>query len=265
MGTDDPPPPAYIRTEAEPTATKFVDECNTAVWIRYRSTGQIEVLGSFPSARSWPSKVDIYKPIITQMATRYVIPEAWIAAFIAQESGGKEQAVSSSGAAGLMQLMPGTAKWLSDPKFPGQTPDHVGPTTNELFDPLLNIELGTKFLEYLYSKHGGNIMRMAAEYSHGSAECGDEIGWRDPTTGIRKACAKDEVDFGYITHCGYIDGIIAYVNRAVAGEFSGLREIDLNNEVATTEAEQASGSILGVAFGAALGMGAMWAWRKYLR
>lgn len=260
FGSNNPPPPAFIGSEPVAVDSKFVDPCNTSVWVRYKDSGHVEVNGTVPVSKHWPSKVATYQEIIDTYAAKFVVPPAWIAAFVAQESGGVEDAVSSAGAAGLMQLMPSTAKWLTDPKFPGQTPGHTGPSREQLFDPRLNLELGSKLLDHLYQKHGGNIMPMAVEYSRGKVECGEELGSKDPETGERKPCPKDNIDFGYVTHCNYVDGIIAYVNRAVEEGFVGNLVIDLDNEVDTTSGSSDGGSgIFSVVVGMAFGAAAVWA------
>ena len=47
---------------------------------------------------------DPWGPYIREAATRYGIPEQWIREVMRQESDGQEQAVSSAGAIGLMQV-----------------------------------------------------------------------------------------------------------------------------------------------------------------
>lgn len=64
---------------------------------------------------------------------------------IKTESNYHENAVSSAGAMGLMQLMPSTANWLlskSNRKI--ETPN--------FFDPELNIELGCLYLKMLFER-----------------------------------------------------------------------------------------------------------------
>jgi membrane-bound lytic murein transglycosylase F len=58
--------------------------------------------------------IDKYKPIIKKYAKRYGFDWRLIAAQIVQESGFKEKARSRVGALGLMQIMPGTAREISN-------------------------------------------------------------------------------------------------------------------------------------------------------
>ncbi|MBW6441471.1 transglycosylase SLT domain-containing protein [Patescibacteria group bacterium] len=76
-----------------------------------------------------------------------------LAALIMQESGGDQDAISSSGAVGLMQVMPSDGKasefmCINGPCFSNR------PTIQELLDPTFNIEYGTNFLSGLVSNHG---------------------------------------------------------------------------------------------------------------
>jgi hypothetical protein len=265
FGTDDPPPPAYIRKKQPDREDKIVDKCNKSIWIRYQDDGKVEVNGSVPTSSYWPEAVDTYREIINAAAGKYIVPASWIAGFIAQESSGTPGAYGPVGSVGLMQLQVSTARWLSDPAFPKKTPGHVGPTPAELSDPIVNIDLGTKFLELLMNKHGNNLMYIAGEYNHGSVECGDEIGLKDKE-GNREPCATPDHSFDLITHCGYIDGIIGKVNRAINEGYSGLREINLDTEDVSSESVSSSGaSVLSIILGVGLGAGAVAAWRRYMK
>ena len=61
-------------------------------------------------------------PLIEEAAGQTGLPQELISAVIAAESGYRPDAVSSTGALGLMQLMPGTARSLGveDPLDPRQ-------------------------------------------------------------------------------------------------------------------------------------------------
>lgn len=81
------------------------------------------------------------------------LPSNLIAAVILQESGGDPGAYSSSGAVGLMQIMPrdGIAAdfmCINGPCFSSR------PTITELEDPVFNLNYGSRMLAGLTSKYG---------------------------------------------------------------------------------------------------------------
>ena len=85
-----------------------------------------------------------YAAFITEAAQRFGIPAAWICAVMRIESGGDRRAVSSTGAMGLMQIMPETWAALRARYGFGRNP----------FDPHDNILAGAAFLREMHDRYG---------------------------------------------------------------------------------------------------------------
>lgn len=88
--------------------------------------------------------VDPYAAFVTEAAQRFGIPAAWIRAVMRVESGGDRRAVSSTGAMGLMQIMPETWAALRARYGFGRDP----------FDPHDNILAGAAFLREMHDRYG---------------------------------------------------------------------------------------------------------------
>lgn len=104
-------------------------------------------------SRSYPEKVLRWCELISHYARQRDLPPELVAALILQESGGNPTAYSSSGAVGLMQVMPrdGLAAGFlcaSGPCFRDRPPKH------KLLDPEFNIKYGTRMLARLVKTHG---------------------------------------------------------------------------------------------------------------
>jgi len=100
-----------------------------------------------------PKKVKRWCGMIEEYSEKNNIPAGLIAAVITQESGGDPKAYSSSGAVGLMQVMPrdGIAAGfmcVNGPCFAGR------PLRRELENPEYNIKYGVKMLKRLKKQKG---------------------------------------------------------------------------------------------------------------
>jgi soluble lytic murein transglycosylase-like protein len=92
------------------------------------------------------------EPLIAKASRRYGVETGLIKAVIKAESNFNPTAVSSSGARGLMQLMPGTARSLG---------------VNDSFDPEQNVMAGTRFLRDLLDRYHGDTDSALAAYNWG--------------------------------------------------------------------------------------------------
>lgn len=93
-----------------------------------------------------------YDHIIEKIAHKYDLPSELIHSIIKAESNYDPYAVSSKGAAGLMQLMPKTAEQYG---------------VKDRFDPVENIEGGTKYLKDLIKIYDQNLELILAAYNAG--------------------------------------------------------------------------------------------------
>lgn len=101
-----------------------------------------------------PKPLDQYDGLIVEVAQRHSVDVALIKAVIHAESYFNHKAKSRAGAAGLMQLMPATAKLY-------------GVGVHDLHDPISNLEAGVKHLRYLLKKYPRNLKHALAAYNAG--------------------------------------------------------------------------------------------------
>jgi soluble lytic murein transglycosylase len=101
------------------------------------------------------------------------IDPSWAYAIIRAESAWTSDAHSGADAYGLMQLLPGTAKQLAK----AEKLSFSGPTT--LFDPDLNIRLGTRYLSDMAMRYDGSAWLASAAYNAGVDPVGRWVNARD--------------------------------------------------------------------------------------
>lgn len=112
-----------------------------------------------------------HKVIVQKAATCYGVDELLIYSIIKAESGFNKNAVSKSGAKGLMQLMDETALWASEKS---------GITLENIYDPETNIMLGTWYIAYL-TENSGDMLTALASYNAGASN-------------VKQWCAESGVD-----------------------------------------------------------------------
>ena len=93
---------------------------------------------------------------VADAARRFGIPERWIWAVMRVESNGDVRAVSTAGAMGLMQIMPGTWAGLRARYGLGNDP----------YDVRDNIMAGAAYLRAMHDRYG-NVTAMLAAYNAG--------------------------------------------------------------------------------------------------
>jgi soluble lytic murein transglycosylase-like protein len=93
-----------------------------------------------------------YNDLIADAAQRHQIDAKLLHAVIQTESAYNSSAISSAGAAGLMQLMPGTARRFG---------------VTDRIDPDQNVDGGTRYLKHLITMFGPRLDLAIAAYNAG--------------------------------------------------------------------------------------------------
>ena len=99
---------------------------------------------------------------ITAAAQGAGLDPAYVFGLIRQETRFMDQARSSVGASGLMQLMPATARWAAKKGGIDYRPDLIA-------DPTTNLRIGTFYLRMVLDSFGGSVPMATAAYNAGPA------------------------------------------------------------------------------------------------
>lgn len=144
---------AYVDDQGEMHLSNVPDD------ERYRrlDTASAPAGGEAREARVLDGAVDTsmrrpYSVVVAQVAGKYGIEAALLHAVISVESGYNAKAVSKRGAAGLMQLMPATAKRYG---------------VADVFDPADNVRAGAQYLNDLLKLFDNDIRLALAAYNAG--------------------------------------------------------------------------------------------------
>lgn len=104
-----------------------------------------------------------FDDLINQYSQLYNVPAALIKSIMATESAFNPYAKNpNSSASGLMQLVKGTAEWMSQ-KF-----NIAFDWTTQRYDPAKNVQLGTAYLADQLNRFGGDIPKTIAAYYSGT-------------------------------------------------------------------------------------------------
>ena len=109
-----------------------------------------------------------YEHIVRGHAEQYDLDAALLAAVIYRESEFDADARSSSGAIGLMQLLPDTAEGIA------QLTGGSGFVVDDLYDPEINVRYGSFYLRRLLRKYEDERLALAA-YNAGQANVDEWI------------------------------------------------------------------------------------------
>lgn len=102
-----------------------------------------------------------HKPEIVNNAKKHELDPAWVFAIARQESAFFTDALSPAGARGLMQLLPSTAKWIA------KLYSLPYPSDAALHKPVVNVQLGTAYLNNLKKSMQNNVILATASYNAG--------------------------------------------------------------------------------------------------
>lgn len=128
------------------------------------------------SAKAWddlgPRFPLAYQDSFITSARTEDIPLTWSMAIARQESAFMTDAKSSAGALGLMQLMPATARQIAREQGVSLR------SSNELTNPLTNIQLGSAYLGKMFRRFNHNRILASAAYNAGPSRVSR---WLDST------------------------------------------------------------------------------------
>jgi hypothetical protein len=116
-----------------------------------------------PFSLSDRERIAQMQPWVEQIAVRHDLDPDLINGVIWVESRFQPRAQSPAGARGLMQLMPGTAAEMAR---------ELGRPVARVYDPELNIEMGTRYLLHMLDRFDGDETLALAAYNAGAGNVG---------------------------------------------------------------------------------------------
>jgi soluble lytic murein transglycosylase len=97
-----------------------------------------------------------FREVFSTYAGAFDLEEAWVLGVVRQESRFVADARSGTGAAGLMQLLPHTARWVA------QKTGYRGYNAKRVADVETNIALGSRYLKFVLDGTGHPVLALAA-------------------------------------------------------------------------------------------------------
>jgi len=127
-----------------------------------------------------------YGDLFGEYAKNHGLDETWVLGLVRQESRFVSEARSSAGAAGLMQVMPRTAKYVASRMG---IRNYRAKSVTEL---QTNVNLGTSYMKLVLEQLGHPVLASAA-YNAGP---GRAKRWRDPEKSLEGAIYAETIPFG---------------------------------------------------------------------
>ena len=156
-----------------------------------------------------------YRDVLKTHAAQLALDEAWVHGLIRQESRFIADAKSRAGASGLMQLMPGTARWVA--KKLGLR-DWRWSHVNEVDT---NVSLGTYYLKHVLDTFDGQPVLASAAYNAGP---GRARAWR-PAGAVEGAVYAETIPFNETRD--YVKKVMAnatYYAHTFSDQLQSLKE-----------------------------------------
>lgn len=107
-----------------------------------------------------------YWPAVKDLAKQLGLDPYLILAVARQESTFRPSLVSHAGAAGVMQVMPGTARYVAKIE-PSVSPEDA----SHLKHPIVSLRIGANYLMRMVERSGGNLVYALASYNAGPGNC----------------------------------------------------------------------------------------------
>lgn len=129
------------------------DSANSAAdWIKENTGVDTRKFGGWLGEKAEDLK-SLLSGKVNELEDRFSLPKGLLNAQVEQESGWNPDALSRSGAKGLMQLMPGTAKDLG--------------VSGDEYNPNKSLEAGAKYMKMLLDRYGGDLKKALTAYNWG--------------------------------------------------------------------------------------------------
>jgi soluble lytic murein transglycosylase-like protein len=149
---------SHIRLFLTPSAAQSSSQTLNFIDLSAQSIATIETLPDPPQTAHGAAPTDVppayVHELLSKAGAQHNIDAELLASVVKAESGGHPNAVSRTGARGLMQLMPGTAQQLG---------------VDDAFRPDQNIAGGTAYLDELLTRYKDNLSFALAAYNAGPA------------------------------------------------------------------------------------------------
>lgn len=151
------------------------------------------------------------------------LPSNFILSIMRQESAFNPRSVSSAGAVGLLQLLPSTAK------------QHVSfRRTSALYEPVLNIKAGVRFLERLSRKFDGDIVKVLSSYNAGEGNVKrwikGHLSQEEPLLAIEMIPFKETRNYVKLIYRNYFYyNLLANNDKFLAADFNKNLDLNFNN------------------------------------